>query len=317
MKPILTLAVLILSLLLSPQMTAASPVSATLTLPHNHLLPGVPFDLVITYTNVSAKPVAIKGARATLVVTFANGDMVVMHKPERNDQWDIQGSLPVVRLGPGQSVHHAASWERGSIPNWFHYGATFSGPGTYDIALDLRIADDEEQVVANVRTPAVRLHRIEPVGIDAELWKRMQEISGGRWTDSAFTTKKDGLALANEIIRIHPTSGYYPYVLALRAFGTPIPEKNDIPALLEAAERFSSSPAYPYLLSAAANCARYAGTVAQREGNMADARKYYTLAETKYREALATKKVAIRASSELGLQQVAHRLDRVTKKQPR
>lgn len=316
MKPILTAAVLILSLLLAPQMRAALPVSATLTLPHNDVLPGVPFDLVVTYTNVSDKPVTIKGATATLVVTFANGQPMVMHKPEMNDQWNVAGSMPV-RLGRGESVQHAASWEDGSIPNWFHYhGSSFSGPGTYVIALDLEIAD-EEKILGTVRTPVVTLHRIEPVGIDAELWKRMQEMSGGKWSDTSFKTTKEGDALANEIIQIHPSSGYYPYVLALRAFARAVPDKNHIPALLEGAERFPSSPAYPHLLNAAANCARYAGSVAKNEGNMAEATKYLTLAETKYREALATKSVAIRASSELGLRNVAHGLDQATKKRAR
>jgi len=315
MKPILAVTVVILSSLLAPQMRAALPVSVTLTLPHNDVLPGVPFDLVVTYTNVSDKPVTIDMARATLVVTFGNGDTVVMHQPndDRFDQWTIKGSIPA-RLGPGQSVQHAASWEGGSIPNWFHYGSSFSGPGTYDVALDLQIAD-KEQILGTVRTPSVSLHRVEPVGIDAELWKRMQEISGGRWTDDSFQNTKEGYALAGEIIQLHPASGYYPYVLALRAYGTGVLlDSNHIPALLEAAGRFPISPAYPYLLSAAANCARYAGTVAQREGNMTEAKEYLTLAESKYREALATKSVAIRKSSERELLNVAEGLDRATKK---
>jgi hypothetical protein len=314
MKRILAAAILILSALLAPQLSAASPVSATLTLPHNNVLPGVPFDLVVTYTNTSDKPVTIGGARATLVVTFGNGETLVMHKPDLSDQWTIEGSMPV-RLGPGESVQHAASWEGGSIPNWFHFhGSSFSGPGTYDIALDLRIGDKHRQLLGTVRTPAITLTRVDPVGTDAELWKRMQEISGGKWTDGSFAGTKEGVALANEIIQVHPGSGYYPYVLALRAFGSTVPDKNHIPALLEAAERFPNSPAYPYLLSAAANCARYAGWVAADEGNMAEAKTYLILAEAKYREALDTKSVAIRKSSELKLQHVANGMERAAKK---
>ena len=312
MKPFVTAVVLILSLLLAPQVWAALPVTAALTLPHDDVLPGVPFDLVVTYTNVSDKPIIIDSARATLVVTFANGDTVVMHKPpDANGQWTIRGSRPV-RLGPGESVQHAASWEDGSIPNWFFFhGPSFSGPGTYDIALDLRISD-EEQTLGTVRTPAVTLHRVEPVGIDAELWKRMQEVSGGRWTDGSFRTA--GETLANEIIQIHPSSGYYPYVVAFRAFQWQEKNRNAIPILLEAAERFPSSPAYPYLLSAAADCARAEGLEAQRKGKLDEAKEYYTLAETKFREALATKSVAIRKSSEQGLRNVANGMERVTKK---
>jgi hypothetical protein len=298
-------------LLLAPQLSASSAVRATLTLPHNDILPGVPFDLIVTYTNVSDEPITIDTALATLMVTFANGDTVVMHQPEGHDHSDIQGSMPA-RLDPGESLQHAASWARG-IPNWFRYGS-FSGPGTYGIALDLRIEDKQGRILGTVRTPTVTLTRIDPVGIDAELWKRMQEMSGGKWSDSSFLTTKEGDALAKEIIQIHPTSGYYPYVLALRAFGRGVWDKTRLPALLEAAERFPDSPAYPYLLNAAANWARYWGTVAQSEGNMDEAKKHFTFAETKYREALATKSVAIRKSSEQGLYNVASGMERATRK---
>lgn len=317
MKHMSTAVVLTLSLLVTPQMRAASPASATLTLPHDNILPGVPFDLVVTYTNVSDKPLTIDGARATLVVTFANGDTkVMMNKPgsEASQQWTIKGSMPV-RLGPGKSVQHAASWEDGSIPNWLHNGSAFSGPGTYGIALDLQIYD-EEQVLGTVLTPSVMLRRVEPVGIDAELWKRMQRMSGGRWNDGSFATMEAGVALANEIIQLHPSSGYYPYVVALRAFDVYQIGKNHIPVLLEAAERFPDSPAYPYLLAAAAGCARYEGLKAKRAGDIAEGKKYLTLAESKYRQAVATKSVAIRKSSELGLRNVTYELDRATKKRP-
>jgi hypothetical protein len=40
----------------------------------------------------------------------------------------------------------SARWENGSIPNWFQYGS-FSGPGTYGIALDLRVTDEDENVL--------------------------------------------------------------------------------------------------------------------------------------------------------------------------
>ena len=300
MPHILAAALLITASLLAPQLHAASPIQATLALPHDKVLPGVPFDLVVTYTNVSDKPVTIGGALATLVVTFANGDTVVMDKPDVNDQWNIGDSSKPVQLAPGESVQQAAGWEDGSIPNWFRYGS-FSGPGTYGVALDLRITDKYEQPVGTVRTPAVTLTRIEPVGIDAALWKRIQEISNGAWSDDSFVATKPGSALAAEIIQLHPSSGYYPYVVAFRAFDVHEKGKKHLPALLEAAERFPGSPAYPYLLSAAADCARYAGSVARDEGNVAEATKYFTLAESKYREALATRSVAIRSSSERGL----------------
>jgi len=297
-------------LMLLARANAAPAVTATLTLPNESVLPGVPFDLVVTYTNVSDKPVTIRGARGTLIVTFASGETTVMHRPEVNDQWDLKFVTPV-QLGPGESAQTAASWENGSIPNWFRY-ESFSGPGTYGIALDLRIVDQYENLLGSVRTPAVTLTRIEPIGIDAELWKRMQQGSEGRWSDDSFTATRPGVALANEIIQLHPTSGYYPYVLALRALGTGA-DKNHLPALLEAAERFPNSPAYPYLLKTAAACAQWAGVLAERERNIAEAKRYFVLAESKYREALATKSVAVRATSEDGLWDVAEGLERTSK----
>ena len=309
MARILAVATLILSAFFAPQLRAASPVSATLTLRNDTVLPGVPFDLVVTYTNISDQPVTIGGAVATLVVTFPSGDTKVIHHSDANDQWDIHSEIPV-RLAPGESVQQAASWEHGSIPNWFHYGPSFSGPGAYGIALALQLTDKYETVLGSIRTAPVTLNRIQPVGIDAELWKRMQEISGGAWSDDSFAATKPGYALATEIIQLQPSSGYYPYVLALRAFREVV-DKNHIPRLLEAADRFEDSPAYPYLLAAAANCARYQGWKALDEADVAEAQKYFTLAESKYREALATNQsVVIRASSKLGMQQAAHGLDR-------
>jgi hypothetical protein len=312
MKIIVTSAVVIMMSLLAPQVCAATPVKVALTLPHDHVLPGVPFDLVVTYTNVSKHPVTIGGARATLVVTFSDGATRVMHQTEGWDQWGLGSPHEPVRLRPGESAQQAASWE-GGIPNWFIYGS-FSGPGTYGIALDLQIYDAEENVLGNLRTPAVTLTRIEPAGIDGELWKRMQDISNGRWSDMWFQSSQSGEALAADIIQIHPSSGYYPYVLALRAIRR---GKNHIAPLLEAAERFQASPAHPYLLNAAANCARYAGVVAAREGNLVEAKTYYTLAEAKYREGLATKSVSIRRSSEHGLQELTWRREQLKNEQDR
>src|SRR5687768_17206068 len=120
MPPILAAALVILSSVLAPELAVASAVQATLTLPHDNVLPGVPFDLVVTYTNVSDRPVTVLGAQATLVVTLPSGDTMVVNKPDVNDQWDLMLPVPA-RLEPGQSVQQAVSWEGGSVPNWFNY----------------------------------------------------------------------------------------------------------------------------------------------------------------------------------------------------
>lgn len=309
MNPTFSAAALILLSLVAPRVSAATPIEATLTLPHDHVLPGVPFDIVVTYTNVSDHPVTIGGAVATLVVTFASGETSVMNRPDVNDQWDLVPPTPL-RLAPGKSVQLAASWDHG-IPNWFIY-ESFSGPGTYGIALDLRIVDAYKEPLSVVRTGAVTLTRIEPVGIDAELWKRMQDISDGKWSDMSFQASTSGEALAAEIIQLHPASGYYPYVLALPALLRR--DRGDIAALLEAAQRFPTSPAHPYLLFAAASSADYRALTAKRAGDTAEALKYFALAQSNYRAALATESIAVRDGAEKGLRDATRELDRATKK---
>ena len=309
MKPSLGTAILIGALLLASTLNAATQVEATLALPHDHVLPGVPFDIVVTFTNVSNRPVVFDGAQATLVLTFSDGKTSVMDQPDVMDQWSVGPPFPL-RLAPGESTQQSAGWESGGIPNWFIY-ESFAGPGTYGIALDLRIVDEEENLLGAVRTPTVEITRIEPVGIDAALWKRMQAMSGGRWSAMSFSMDL-GAALSDEIVQLHPASGYYPYILALRALQRV--NKNHIPALLEAAERFTDSPARPYLLKAAADCARYEALTAERARDEAAAQKYYKLAERNYHAALATKSVVVRAGAEKGLRDVAKGLDRTAKR---
>jgi len=306
MKLILAAAAMILSLLLPPRASAAAPIEATLTLPHDQVLPGVPFELVITYINVSDHPLTIGGALATLVVTFRGGETTIMHKPEGHDQSDVMPAAPL-RLAPGQSAQQAVSWERGS-PNWFKY-TSFSGPGTYGIALELQIVDKYIEPLGTVRTDTVTLTRIEPVGIDSELWKRMQDLSGGKWADNWFHASSPGVTLADEIILLHPASGYYPYALALRALMQR--KRGDIEALMEAAHRFPASPAHPYLLFAAANSADYKALIASRAGDTDEAEKYFKLAQSNYSAALATKSIAVRDSAEKGVRDVTRGLERL------
>jgi hypothetical protein len=131
----------------------------------------------------------------------------------------------------------------------------------------------------------------------------MQAVSSGHWCDSAFATTKAGAALAEEIVQLHPTSGYYPYALLLRRFTR---QKDDITLWLEAASRFQDSPALPYLLKAAGDAAVYEAKRTYRAGHDADeARKYYDLAETYYRDALKTNSMAIHGIAQLCLEDIA------------
>jgi hypothetical protein len=68
MKRPYSAALVILSALLAAPAWAASPIKATLSLPHDHVLPGVPFDMIVTYTNVDSRPITIAVVNAELAV---------------------------------------------------------------------------------------------------------------------------------------------------------------------------------------------------------------------------------------------------------
>ncbi|MEO8379423.1 MAG: hypothetical protein ABI779_07145 [Acidobacteriota bacterium] len=290
-----------------------APIVATVTLPHAQVLPGVPFDIEVTFTNVSARPATV-GLIANLVVTTSDGQTILLEQADANDHWNLDrnsNSDSSLQLAPGESVRMVAGWDRGSIPNWFHYSSSFSGSGNYQIGLKLERGFGDDQYndhvnyVGVLRTSSAHLERMMPVGEDEILWKRMQHLAGQRWTDSSFSTTKGGVALADEIVLLHPTSQYYPYALLLRS---EFKQKDDIAPLLEAAERFTNSPAYPYLLKAAGDAALYEATAAERRDDVASAARYYELVQTYYDRALKTDNQAIRGGAggaEFGLRSAA------------
>jgi hypothetical protein len=289
---------------------AKSPIVATLSLPSDTILPGIPFDLVVTLKNVSDTP-ATAGLLARIVVTDAGGRTLVAHDRKRGmtDVNDNSATLGptlnwYVSLAPGESVQKVVHWDR-SMANWSHDRA-FSGPGIYDIALELEYGDAEYDDVVNyvgiLRTSTARLHRVA-VGEDAAIWQRMQEISGGRWADDWFKATKEGVALAKEIIEHHRESNYYAYALFLRMFNRNIGQ-DDIEPLLEAAKRFPDSPAYPYLLKGAADAAYIEASTAEYRKETEKAAKLFEVAETYYREALKTNSMAIRSDTEDRIRQL-------------
>jgi hypothetical protein len=290
---------------------AQSPIVATLSLPYDTILPGVPFDLIVTLKNISNKP-ATAGLFARIVVTDAGGQPLL--SPVRNglmNDSDFNGAvlkpteLDYVILAPKESMQKVVHWDR-SMPNWSRY-SVFSGPGIYDVALELEEGVDHYDDFINyagiLRTNSVRLHRLA-VGEDAVIWQRMQEVSGGKWADDWFDSTKQGFALAEEIIAHHRESGYYPYALfTVRMFDRTYGE-DDIEPLLEAAKRFSDSPAYPYLLKGAADAAYVEASTAEYRKETEKAAKLFALAETYYREALKTNSASIRAQTEDRIRQL-------------
>jgi hypothetical protein len=291
---------------------AQSSIVAHLSVPYDTILPGVPFDLVVTVTNKSDRP-ATAGLWARIVVTDAGGRTLLSPPPIIKglmNESDFNGAVlqptrfDYVVLEPGQSEQKVIHWDR-SMPNWSLY-SIFSGPGIYDIALDVQEGvshyDDFVNYAGILRTNSVRLHRLA-VGEDAVIWKRMQEISGGKWADDSFTATKEGVGLAEEIIANHRESSYYPYALFLRMFNRNIGQ-DDIDPLLDAAKRFPDSPAYPYLLKGAADAAFVEASNAQYRKETEKAAKLFEVAETYYREALKTNSASIRAQTEDRIRQL-------------
>ena len=220
----------------------AGPIVATVSLPYDTVLPGVPFDIEVTLKNVSRRSAKV-GVIAYLVVALPDGGTF---RTSGNDAAILEPQAPdadlYIELAPGEVARRAIGWERGTPPNWCRY-PDFSAPGTYEVALELQIGahrddDDLSNYVGRLRTSSARLERVVPAGDDEALWERMQELTGRHWPDGGFAFLKEGKDLAREIIELHPASSYYPYALLLDSFAR---SEKDIPVLLSAAERFPKS----------------------------------------------------------------------------
>jgi hypothetical protein len=307
MKHLFMAVLVVLCAVTATPLSAEAPVTATLSLPHDHILPGVPFDMVVTYTNVSKRPITIASALATLVVTFEDGKTSVLHQAEGHDQYEIKSRLPLV-LQPGESKVQAVSLE--PMPNWFRY-SSFAGPGTYRLALDLDVVDDDLDPVASIRTTTVALTRMTPFGLDAELWNRMQQVSEGHWASDSFRSIDVGAKLAEEIMQLYPASEYYPYALVISARSR---ARRPLATLLEAAGRFQSSPAWPYLLLASAESAQSQAEKAEVDRDFAAALKLAESAQARYRDALSTRSKGVEETATYALPSIKRLIERASKR---
>jgi hypothetical protein len=265
-------------------LSAEAPVVVTVSLPYSTILPGVPFDIDVTLKNVSAKPVTA-GLIAHLIVTLADGPEI---RPEDQTVLDphlISSPETSIVLAPGESVERVVTWSH-SVPNWSS-DPRFSGVGTYDIALEL--TDPESS--RSVRSSSARLVRTVAPGDDLELWTRMQAIGEGRWSDDGFRRIGAARELVAEILNAHSSSGYYPYALLLR---TPPALRDDLEPSLEAAKRFTDSPAYAHLLLHAADAAYSAAASAEYRRDQEAAAQFYQRASELYARTLETKSLAVR-----------------------
>jgi hypothetical protein len=213
----------------------------------------VPFDVEVTLKNLSPMPVVV-GLAARLTLTADGGQRF---SPDA--YLPLQPQLPsdnnALTLSGGESRDFFVSWYQSAEP-WFYRDDAYSGPGTYSVSLELIANEQHVNYVGPIFTNAARLTREVAKGEDEALWDKMKSVAHGHWTDSNFVTTKDGLKLLSDILQGHPTSRYYPYALVMDAqVNKRVRTTVDIDVALEAAARFSWSPAYPYLLLRAAEVA--------------------------------------------------------------
>jgi len=279
---------------------AASPrlVEATLTLPYETVLPGVPFDMTVTLKNVSSSPVSV-GTIARLMVTMPDGANI------SRDLWMTlleprpAPSAPAwVELAAGESRQFYVDWHRYSQN--FSHDPDFSGPGVYGLALQLTSNGHPDNYVGEVVTNTARLVRFVPPGEDEALWKRMMVATDARWADDSLYNSNKGLEFLHEILQIHPGSAYYPYAIILERHVRPLrpATKADIAKALEAAERFRSSPAHSHLLLHAGNVADTIAVYAWHDRDYKTFFEYAALADQYYGDAAkATKIPGVRESA--------------------
>lgn len=268
----------------------SSAVVAKLALPHERVLPGVPFDMVVTFTNTSAQRVTV-GTIASLIVTLPDGSTFAPPEHRILQPHLLSSPETAIELGPKESTERALTWDHADPGSWASY-AEISRPGTYALTLELVAGrdDDEETYVGTIRTSSVRLERVVPLGEDEAIWQKMQDVSGGEWSDDGFLRLKQGNGLAEDIIKLHPRSSYYPYALLLK---TQYWSLVNVDEVLQAARDFPDSPAQPYLVKAAGDHAYSEGIGAQIRNDEAAADKFYALAEQYYRKVPKTANVAV------------------------
>jgi hypothetical protein len=285
--------------------TAAAPVEATLTLPYETVLPGVPFDMTVTLKNTSDSPVTV-GISARLVVTLSDGRDISRRPWETMlGPRDVPSNLPSIELGPRESRQFFVDWQ-GYMPNFFH-DPDFSGPGVYGLTFHLATYERPDNYVGEIVTTTAQLTRTVPPGEDEALWKRMTAAMDGRWADDSLCNSNSGAAILREILQIHPASAYYPYAVVLAREldlrDHKAVSKDDIRKALEAAERFRSSPAHSHLLVQAGDVAGSVASFARLAGDYKTFFEYFALAEQYYATASrATTIPAVRAAAESGKQ---------------
>jgi len=129
-------------------------------------------------------------------------------------------------------------------------------PGHYSLAIRLeRFPDAFEPppltFLGPVITAEAAVDRIEPAGVDAKVWQRMQQLGNGRWAvlpmvASGAATAEDTKRMWGgweEVLTKYPDSNYLPYALIAHAGAG----QKYLDLVVDAINRFPSSPVIEFL----------------------------------------------------------------------
>jgi len=287
-----------------PAAPATPPIKGSLTLPFETVLPGVPFDMVVTLKNASKSTVSV-GLGAKLVVTLPSGRTFAPDRYELLEQQPHTSEpMASAQLAPGETRQYIVPWQYAAVA-WCHDGE-YTAPGTYDLALQLSTGRPSSDYAGTVVTNTVHLKRAVPLGEDEALWRHMATAINGRWADDGLFNSVQGRTILKEILELHPTSAYYPYALLLEPLSKPRQASGeDIEKALDAAGRFSDSPAYPHLLLWPGEVALSLASDSIVERHSKTAMDYLTRADKFFNDALQkSSSVVVRNRAEFGLQRV-------------
>jgi hypothetical protein len=263
-----------------------SPIEAKLTIPDAKVLPGVPFDMWVDIHNPSDTLVTV-GLCPRLVVRTDSGKSFEIASNAsdypillRSPRTEGEGAVFYVTLAPGERrtlTLPAAEAMAGSI---FFRDSRIMPPGRYGISLRLEAfplgltEPPPLTFLGSVVTNDAFVERIEPNGVDAKVWSRMQEVSNGKWSLQPLTISSDNAGVSaqvagkmsavwSEIVHKYPDSNYVPYALLL---STGVDEAY-AKSVFAAIAKFPSSPIVESLDAKAKDFAlRYGGVaVFERE----------------------------------------------------
>lgn len=232
---------------------STSPIEATLVIPDNNLLPGVPFDMWIEVRNPSDSTVGLglcgdmlvtPEGREPFEITFGGGEGRPAYPVLLPDDEWRGGRVRYLPMKPRSTVTL-------TMPVRYRLGADYfidhrlSAPGRYRISFRLDycwpgFTTPQKQLLppdflGAVTTREVVVTRVTPTGADARVWQHMQDITGGKLVAGNWP-----IELVRAILTDHRDSAYFPYAVVGASFGTPT--EKYLPLLQEAIQRYPDTP---------------------------------------------------------------------------